>query len=79
MMVGICRTVNSGLDSGWISSTLNNLKVCENVVNWIIYNFCQVFPMHAEDDRYAKFFLFTEAEVEILCETYKRVHGLFAH
>jgi hypothetical protein len=24
--------------------------------------------MHAEDDRYAKFFLFTEAEVKILCE-----------
>ncbi|KAF8326436.1 hypothetical protein F5887DRAFT_1084531 [Amanita rubescens] len=37
--------------SGWPSS-LNN------VID---------FPMHAEDDRYAKFFLFTEKEVEILC------------
>jgi hypothetical protein len=26
----------------------------------------QIFPMHAEDDHYAKFFLFTEKEVEIL-------------
>ncbi|KIM81116.1 hypothetical protein PILCRDRAFT_821941 [Piloderma croceum F 1598] len=26
--------------------------------------------MHAEDDRYAKFFLFTEKEVEILCESH---------
>lgn len=25
--------------------------------------------MHAKDDRYAKFFLFTETEVEILCES----------
>jgi len=26
--------------------------------------------MHAIDDRYAKFFLFTETEVQILCENY---------
>jgi len=30
----------------------------------------QVFPMHAEDDRYAKFFLFTEKEVEKLCKAH---------
>jgi len=35
--------------------------------------------MHAEDDRYAKFFLFTEKEVEILCETHDRVCALFAY
>lgn len=75
MMVGIYSTVNSG----WMSSSLNHLKVSKNAVNWIICKFCQIFPMHAEDDRYAKFFLFTETEVKILCETYKRVCGLFAH
>lgn len=60
-----------------MSSSLDHLKVCKDAVNWIIYNCCQVFPMHAEDDRYAKFFLFTKTEVEILCETYTRVCGLF--
>ena len=35
--------------------------------------------MHAEDDRYAKFFLFTEKEVEILCESHGRVRGPFAY
>ena len=35
--------------------------------------------MHAEDGRYAKFFLFTETEVEILCEHYEGVCGLFMH
>ncbi|KAF8809619.1 DUF1703-domain-containing protein [Phlegmacium glaucopus] len=36
-------------------------------------NHLKIFPMHAEDDRYAKIFLFTEKEVEILCNTY--AHG----
>ncbi|KIM72295.1 hypothetical protein PILCRDRAFT_93520 [Piloderma croceum F 1598] len=40
--------------SSWLSS-LNHLKI---------------FPMHAEDDRYAKLFLFTKKEVEILCESH---------
>ncbi|KAF5383030.1 hypothetical protein D9615_004908 [Tricholomella constricta] len=40
--------------SGWLSG-LNNIKT---------------FPMHAEDDRYAKFFLFTEEEVELLRYTH---------
>ena len=35
--------------------------------------------MHAEDDRYAKLFLFTEKEVEILCESHGRVSGPFAY
>ncbi|KIM76603.1 hypothetical protein PILCRDRAFT_91525 [Piloderma croceum F 1598] len=43
--------------SSWLSS-LNHLKI---------------FPMHAEDDRYAKLFLFTGKEVEILCESYGRL------
>ncbi|KAH9999102.1 hypothetical protein BJV77DRAFT_658918 [Russula vinacea] len=29
----------------------------------------KIFPMHAKDDRYAKFFLFTEKELEILCDS----------
>lgn len=32
--------------------------------------------MHAEDDRYAKLFLFTEKEVTILCETHSEVRSL---
>ncbi|KAF8736433.1 hypothetical protein AX14_000306 [Amanita brunnescens Koide BX004] len=39
---------------GWLSS-LNHVKI---------------FPMHAKDDRYAKLFLFTEKEVEILCDNH---------
>ena len=35
--------------------------------------------MHAEDDRYAKLFLFTEKEVEILCDNHSQVCGLFTH
>ena len=36
--------------------------------------------MHAEDDRYAKFFLFTEKEVEILCANDRtKVCGTFTH
>ena len=36
--------------------------------------------MHAEDDRYAKFFLFTEKEVEILCANDRtQVCGPFTH
>jgi len=35
--------------------------------------------MHAEDDRYAKLFLFTEKEVEILCESHGRVRGPFTY
>ena len=35
--------------------------------------------MHAEDDRYAKLFLFTEKEVEILCESHNRVGDSFAY
>jgi len=27
--------------------------------------------MHAEDDRYAKFFLFTDEEVRLLCKTHE--------
>ncbi|KAF8909711.1 hypothetical protein CPB84DRAFT_1438611 [Gymnopilus junonius] len=43
--------------SGWLSS-LNHVKI---------------FPMHAEDDRYAKLFLFTEKEVEILCDNHSKL------
>ncbi|KAM6493857.1 putative AAA-ATPase domain containing protein [Amanita muscaria] len=43
--------------SGWLSS-LNHVKI---------------FPMHAEDDRYAKLFLFTEKEVEILCDNHSQL------
>ena len=35
--------------------------------------------MHAEDDRYAKFFLFTEKEVEMLCRAHNRVRVLRAY
>jgi hypothetical protein len=37
--------------------------------------------MHAKDDRYAKLFLFTEKEVEILCDNYtnSQVCGPFTH
>jgi len=37
--------------------------------------------MHAEDDRYAKIFLFTEEEVEILCNTHAdgRVRAMLAY
>ena len=45
----------------------------------ISYNFPQIFPMHAEDDRYAKLFLFTEKEVEILCDNHSQVCGPFTH
>ncbi|KIL58636.1 hypothetical protein M378DRAFT_311289 [Amanita muscaria Koide BX008] len=48
--------------SGWLSQ-LNHLEI---------------FPMHAEDDRYAKFFLFTEEEVEILCNAHERVLSIEA-
>jgi hypothetical protein len=34
--------------------------------------------MHAKDGRYAKFFLFTEKEVEILCESNNHVCGSFS-
>jgi hypothetical protein len=33
--------------------------------------------MHAIDGRYAKFFLFTETEVEILCESDNQVWLIF--
>jgi hypothetical protein len=33
--------------------------------------------MHAEDDRYAKLFLFTEKEVEILCNNHGEVRSHF--
>lgn len=29
--------------------------------------------MHAKDDRYAKFFLFTEKELEIFCDSQNQV------
>lgn len=35
--------------------------------------------MHAEDDRYAKLFLFTEKEVEILCDNHSQVRDPFTH
>ena len=35
--------------------------------------------MHAEDDRYAKFFLFTEKEVKMLCETGNEVRNLLEY
>ena len=44
--------------------------------------FPQIFPMHAEDDRYANFFLathFTEREVETLCDNHSQVCGPFMH
>jgi hypothetical protein len=31
--------------------------------------------MNAEDDRYARLFLFTEKEVEVLCKAHKRVRS----
>ena len=43
------------------------------------YNFPQIFPMHAKDDRHAKLFLFTEKEVEILCDNHGQVCGPFTH
>jgi hypothetical protein len=49
------------------------------VTIWIGHNVPQIFPMHAEDDRYAKFFLFTEKEVEILCKSHDRVRDPFAY
>jgi hypothetical protein len=35
--------------------------------------------MHAEDDRYGKLFLFTEKEVEIVCDSHSQVCGPFTH
>jgi hypothetical protein len=35
--------------------------------------------MHAEDDRYGNFFLFTEREVDILCKAHNRVRCSFAY
>jgi len=70
MMVGICRTAKSG----WLSG-LNHIQVCEDdSLSELAMNITQVFPMHATDDRYAKFFLFTEEEVQILCND-GRLHG----
>lgn len=55
----VCASMMVGIcrtaKSGWLSG-LNNV---------------QVFPMHAEDDRYAQFFLFVEGEVELLCKAHK--------
>ena len=64
MMVGICRTAKSG----WLSE-LNNVEVCDLSPLLLSDQLrtTQVFPMHAKDDRYAKFFLFTEEEVGLLC------------
>ena len=49
----------------------------------ISLNFPQIFPMHAEDDRYAKLFLFTEKELRSSAITIVKfvahLHPLFIH
>jgi len=59
--------LSQGNDAVYASMMVGICKVAKS--GWLSQlNRLEIFPMHANDDRYAKFFLFTEEEVEILCE-----------